>query len=140
MELLGTELDPDWAIWDGAVTMTPAAEQRRGKVEKPEVPASVFLPSRLESKRLETQHAPEKRFHYRYRAAELGWWAASLLPNDSDDTAEMLATAGGWLKLRDPEAAKQFYQALVIRCGNTALGRVAAEKHWFPPTPLRDGG
>jgi hypothetical protein len=68
----------------------------------------------------------------RYRAAELGWWAASLMPNDSGETAHILNTAGGWLKNRDPEAANRFYQALVIRCPNTAPGRQAAARNWFP--------
>lgn len=93
----------------------------------------VFATTPAELARLESLSTAEKNFrHFRYRAAELAWWAASLLPNDSDETAEILATAGGWLKARDPEAAQPFYQALVIRCGNTALGRAAAERRWLP--------
>ncbi len=67
-----------------------------------------------------------------YRAADLAWWAASLMPNDSADTARILMEAGGWLKDRDPRAAERFYQAMAIRCGNTSLGRAAAQIHWFP--------
>lgn len=132
MELLGTELEPDWAIWNGYYDEGRSVDRRRGKGEQPPRRESIFQPSPLEAQRLGEQRAPQKRFHYRYRAAELAWWAASLLPNDSDQTAEILATAGGWLKNRDPEAAKPFYQALVIRCGNTTLGRAAAVKRWFP--------
>lgn len=132
MELLGTELEPDWAIWEGEFNLTPSVQQRRAGIQKDEAKQSLFRPTALESERLEKQPGPEKRFQYRYRAAELAWWAASLSPNDSEETARMLATAGGWLKYRDPEAAKPFYQALVIRCGNTPLGRAAAEVHWFP--------
>jgi hypothetical protein len=86
----------------------------------------------VELQRLEAQRGPEKRFHYRYRAAELAWWAASLLPNESEETARILHTAGGWLKARDPQAANPFYQALVLRCGGTELGRAAAKVRWFP--------
>ncbi|MEO5960368.1 MAG: hypothetical protein ABIZ49_10270, partial [Opitutaceae bacterium] len=129
MALLGTELEPDWAIWSGSFELQPAV---RGRLGKPEAQAGMFAPTPSEAKRLAGQRAPEKRFHYRYRAAELAWWAASLLPNDSEETAGILATAGGWLKGRDPQAAEQFYRALVIRCGNTPLGRAAAAKRWFP--------
>lgn len=143
MEILGTELDPDWAIWEGYHDMGSSRERRPPR-EKQEslwryVPEgtqkqepSIWLPTELESQRIRDQPAPEKRFHYRYRAAELAWWAASLLPNESDETAKILATAGGWLKARDPQAAKPFYQALVIRCGSTELGRRAEERRWFP--------
>ena len=137
MDLLGTELDPDWAIWSGDFALGDAGAARR---KGPGAEGGVLAPTPLELERLAAQRVPEKRFHYRYRAADLAWWAASLLPNDADETAEILATAGGWLKARDPEAAKPFYQALVIRCGNTAAGRAAAQKRWFPTNPLREGG
>lgn len=143
MALLGTELDPDWAIWDGDFDMTPSRQVRPPREkreplwryvsdEKQKKEPSIWQPTELESQRVWDQPAPEKRFHYRYRAAELAWWAASLLPNESDETAKILATAGGWLKARDPQAAKPFYQALVIRCGATELGRRAEERRWFP--------
>lgn len=143
MEILGTELEPDWAIWEGYHDMTSSSTRRPprakrdpiwghslGKDSKAE--PSIWLPTELESERVWDQPAPEKRFHYRYRAAELAWWAASLLPNESDETAKILATAGGWLKARDPAAAKPFYQALVIRCGSTELGCRAEARRWFP--------
>lgn len=143
MALLGTELDPDWAIWDGDFDMTPSRQVRPPREkreplwryvseENQKKEPSIWQPTELESQRIWDQPAPEKRFHYRYRAAELAWWAASLLPNESDETAKILATAGGWLKARDPQAAKPFYQALVIRCGATELGRRAEERRWFP--------
>lgn len=128
MELLGTELEPDWSIWGGYFD-TGSATEARAQLK---LAGGVLAPTAAEMERLKANRAPEKRFHYRYRAAELAWWAASLLPNDADETAEVLTTAGGWLKARDPQAAQPFYQALVIRCGNTALGREAARKRWFP--------
>lgn len=124
LELWGTELDPDWAISHANFDRGVAAADRVRAT-------AVFGPTALERQRLEQQPAATTRFSYRYRAAELAWWAASLLPNDGDETARILHEAGGWLKARDPHAAEPFYQALVIRCGNTALGRAAADKHWF---------
>ncbi|MES2693499.1 MAG: hypothetical protein V4773_08500, partial [Verrucomicrobiota bacterium] len=153
MELLGTELEPDWAIWGGAYELTESTARRgprlpspdkwgyyRGRYEKQpdREQRSLFLPTALESKRMDDQPAPEKRYHYCYRAAELAGLAASLLPNESEETAKILATAGGWLKARDPQAAKPFYQALVIRCGTTEIGRKATEAKWFPKPPSTD--
>ena len=129
MELLGTELAPDFSIWGGSFETTGIAAARKGRLRLETGPAA---PTAGELSRLEKNAVPEKRFHYRYRAAELGMWAASLLPNDSDETAAILNTAGGWLKNRDPKAANAFYRALVIRCPNTPLGKAAAAKNWFP--------
>jgi len=74
---------------------------------------------------------PWKRYHYRYRAADLAWEAAALLPS-GDEKAGMLATAGSWLGARDPRAADRFYKQLVRCCGTTDLGREADELRWFP--------
>jgi hypothetical protein len=130
LALFGTELEPDWSIWGASYNLEPDAAKRR-TVKLPDP----FGPTAKELERLAADSVPEKRFSYRYRAADLAWWAASLLPNDSDETAKILTEAGGWLAGRDPAAANRFYQALVIRCGNTDLGRAAAKAHWFPPKP-----
>ncbi|MEO1369736.1 MAG: hypothetical protein AAFX50_21350, partial [Acidobacteriota bacterium] len=55
-----------------------------------------------------------------------------LLPDQSEQTARVLATAGTWLKNLDPDRADRFYKALVRRCGETALGREADRRRWFP--------
>jgi hypothetical protein len=75
---------------------------------------------------------PDRRFHYRWRAAALAWEAAQLMPNNTDETARALCTAGTWLKDRDPEGADQFYKALVRRCRKTAMGQQADVLRWFP--------
>ena len=129
MALLGTELEPDWAIHggsyeDGNTVRARAAvsafarasweELSRGRVHRPE---------------------PEERYHYRYVAAALAWKAAQLMPDNSDETARVLCVAGTWLKHRDPAAADVFYKALVRRCRRTALGQAADHKRWFPAVP-----
>lgn len=129
LDLIGTELEPDWAIWGGSFDLGSAAEARTGL---PVLEGGVFSPTEQELARIERHEAPEKRFHFRYRAAELAWWAASLMPDNSPDTAVVLWEAGGWLKARDPKAAEPFYRALVLRCGSTPLGREAARLRWFP--------
>ncbi|WP_108824185.1 hypothetical protein [Ereboglobus luteus] len=129
MALLGTELAPDYSIWGGNFEWSPIAGARRDKLRRE---GGLGAPTADELQRVEAHAVPRKRFHYRYRAADLGWWAASLMPNDSDETARMLNTAGGWIKKRDPGEANRFYRALVIRCPNTVLGKQAAARNWFP--------
>lgn len=128
LELIGTEGAPDWAHYEGQLDLGASEDIVRGLLDDPHVAADVAR--RMAASRTE----PDRRWHYRYKAAELGWQAASVLPDDDDRTATILTTAGGWLKYRDPEAANRFYQALVRRCPNTDLGRRAAELRWFPPS------
>ena len=74
---------------------------------------------------------PEKRFHYRYVAADLAWRSAKLLPDNSEFTADVLNTAGGWIKDRDDQAADPFLQAIERRCPKTEIGKEVLKKHWF---------
>jgi hypothetical protein len=76
-----------------------------------------------------------KRFHYRYRGADLVREAAALLPDGSPEKAGMLVTAGNWLEGRDPEAARPFYEALLSCCGETDLGRRALAVKAIPNVP-----
>jgi tetratricopeptide (TPR) repeat protein len=128
MELIGTEVEPDWHVHAGdyeeGVTASARATNEAAKV----LVASEDELSR--SARHKTD--PEERFHYRYQAASLAWEAAKLMPDNSDDTARMLWTAGSWLKNRDPRTADIFYKALVRRNRKTALGMEADRIRWFP--------
>ena len=127
MELMGTALDPDWTIHRGGYEYGIAADNRTnyGPV--------VLRPTKDEIVRSKASVPdPNVRFHYRYTAAIIAWQAASLMPNNSDETAKMLWTAGCWLKNRDPKGADVFYKALVRRCRKTALGEEADRIRWFP--------
>ena len=98
----------------------------------PNRPIKLVVPvSTAEKKRLaDSKPAPNKRFHYRYVAAALGWKAALLLPDQSDELADVLNTAGGWIK-KDDKAADKFIQAIERRASKTSLGKEASSKHWF---------
>jgi len=128
MELIGTEVEPDWHIHDGQFDHGVYVSQRT-RVEPP----SPLLATPDETQRaLAHSVEPPVRFHYRYLAADLAWEAAQLMPDNSDETARVLCVAGSWLKHRDPKAADKFYKALVRRCRRTALGTAADLKRWFP--------
>ncbi len=120
MELLGAELDPDDVQHNGAFP---------GEVITSKFPENdpLFKPDEDMLQRLiDSKIQPAKRFHYRYIACEHAWSAAKLMPDESEETATMLCTAGGWVKNQDPKSADRFYKALVTRCGTTARGKEAA--------------
>jgi hypothetical protein len=132
LELIGTELEPDWHIHQGrsedGVTVSDRTTNYAGRV---------LVASADELSRARRHGAdPEARFHYRYQAAFIALQAASLLPDNSDEKARILCTAGSWLKASDAITADIFYKHLVRRCRNTALGRAADVKRWFPMQDL----
>jgi tetratricopeptide (TPR) repeat protein len=145
MELMGYELEPDAAVWDGSYEYGMADSRLQGCMDSlrvdgkwisKRVEQKVAPVSADEKKRLAQSEAqPNKRFHYRYKAADLAWQAAQMMPDESDQTALVLCDAGTWLKIRDPKAADRFYKALVRRCGQTSLGRSASSVRWFPDLP-----
>jgi hypothetical protein len=108
----------------------PAASNATS-ADLPVVPEPL-APREREVKRLRASRVPAHRYHYRYQAAKLAMLAAEFSPDDDSKTATILATAGRWLANADPEAADFFYQALVVRCPHTELGREAAALRWLP--------
>lgn len=128
MELVGTELAPDWHYHDGNFEegVTAAARKENELTKK-------IRPRADELARYARHNAdPETRFHYRYQAASLAWEAAKLLPDNNDLTAYILWQGGCFLKARDPDTADLFYKALVNRNRRTALGAEADRQRWFP--------
>lgn len=128
MELMGTEQWPDGQDSGGAMSGvdTGGARAVRGN-------GTLVYATTDELRRVETSGmVPARRFHYRYYAADLAWQAARLMPDNSTATAAALCEAGRWLMYQDPRAADRFYKSLVRRCGNTPVGRAAAQAHWFP--------
>jgi hypothetical protein len=127
MDLLGTEVAPDWHCYEGDFQgpLTASVRTNAG--------FGLMRASEEEQSRYRAHPAdPEAWLHYRYQAAFLAWEAAKLLPDEADETALVLCRAGSWLKYHHPPTADIFYKALVRRCRRTALGNRADELRWFP--------
>ena len=109
MALMGSELEPDWAICDGQYRLEAHSRARlQARRRNRLVPVAGDEARRLKRHRLKF----EKRFHYRYVAANLARAAAGLLPRRSLLAGKMLCRAGMWLKHRDLKAARSFYKEL----------------------------
>jgi hypothetical protein len=126
IDLIGTELEPDWR--SGWPYSDPSVFSRATNEN-----ARVLVASADELQRARMHKAdPEERYHYRYQAAFIALQAASLLPDNSDQKARILCTAGSWIKYLHPVTADIFYKHLVRRCRKTPLGTAADAKRWFP--------
>ena len=126
MELFGTEVSPDWRLYEGAYELGYVDDRISTNREAEYVSTDEVVRATTQSPR------SGKRFHYRYLASDLAWEAARLMPDQSTLTAKVLCEAGSWLKGREPNMADRFYKALVRRCGKTDLGRAAERLKWFP--------
>jgi tetratricopeptide (TPR) repeat protein len=92
-----------------------------------------LMPSLEEQERfLEHVPQPDLELEFRRVALSLAWAAAELMPDNSDELAFVLFSAGTWMKNRDAKIADRFYKALVRRCRRTATGSEADHKRWFP--------
>ncbi|MFC1812327.1 hypothetical protein ACFL03_06500 [Thermodesulfobacteriota bacterium] len=111
MEILGTEVEPDWFVYRGNYQGEPASLIRSSTGLARIVQSSPDEKQRLRQNIIH----PDKRFHYRYIAAEHAWQAAKLMSNKPDETEKMLMKAASWLKKRDPKAADRFYKVLKMR-------------------------
>ncbi len=128
LELVGTELAPDCAVYGGDF------EEGVNVIDRANLQATNVLAASAEEieRGLRTGPQPELRWHYRYTAATLAWEAAKLMPNNSEDTARVLCIGGSWIKYLDKAKADLFYKALVRRCRKTAIGAEADRIRWFP--------
>lgn len=124
--LVATELAPDFGWFDCEYEL---GDERRREFEWD----NPLHPTYAEFERTEkTEVEPNKRFHYRYLAAEWAAFAAQLLPVDDVNAARLLITAGNWIEQSDPTSAEHYYRQLVVQCGRHPLGQVAEKLHWFP--------
>ena len=143
MELMGTEMAPDAYAESGQLEMPDLAKQRRsgmyqkvsydkeGNEKKQNLPI-VLKASAKEIQRLTANKInPDTRFHYRLVAGALAIKAAALLPNDSEELADVVNQAGIWVKDRDEKTGNRYYQIIDQRCAKTNIGRADIAKHWF---------
>jgi hypothetical protein len=155
MEIVGTENDPDWFVEEGQFDMEdhyrearldlpqpkpPDEEPPDASAEKPS-PSPAYVPpvGREEKRRMAKKLPPDKRFHYRYIAADLSWQAAALMPDQQEATAKVLASGGQWLEsVHQSRAADRFYAAILRRCGQTEIGRTAAKIGRVPKVPREE--
>ena len=115
---------------------SPLTEQiATERVSATQVP--LYVPVTVEEKkRLAKQHHPlpgDAPF-LTYQALDLMWKAAALLPDNSEELADVLNTAGNWVKgdyRGDDKAADKFFQAIERRVPMTEVGKEAGAKHWF---------
>jgi len=142
MELMGTEVAPDVFDTGGSFSITDLAKQRltgkyetvtyEGDQEKTVATPIILKASKQELQRLaKNKISPNVRFHYRVVAAALAMRAAALLPDSSEELADVINTAGQWAKDRDDKLADNCYLTLQKRASKTAIARAAREKRWF---------
>ena len=116
VELLGTEVEPDWALFGAQYEVDSfAAARANPKTHRPLGP-SADERQRVSRNRVE----PEKRFHYRYQAMGFAKEAADLLPS-GEERAGLLATAGNWVEGLDPKGARPLYDAIQSCCAKTDI-------------------
>ncbi|MFD0892825.1 hypothetical protein KBB96_15485 [Luteolibacter ambystomatis] len=100
-----------------------------------------FVPSSdSERKRLAQGRAASMRQYVR-QASALAVKAAALLPDNTEETADVLNQAGRWIQDLDNPGADKIYYQIEKRCPKTGIGKAVIEKHWFiePDGPWTGG-
>ncbi len=143
MELMGTQVEPDNFASEGSFETTNISEMRakdisrtayddNGKLMLVKGKPPALLATAEEKKRLaKNKPSPDLRYHYRYIAASLAAKAAALMPDQSEELADALNTAGSWIKDGDEKAADRLFQIIERRAAKTKIGKAASLKHWF---------
>ncbi len=121
MDLQGTELAPDWHLFEGDYETDDLEARRRER----DVTA-------YEARRLAAHPVPTERFHYRRAAAELAWTASLDFGDGDPRLSQILCQSGRWMADRDPTYADRFYKALVRRGRGEEVATYADRKRWFP--------
>lgn len=145
MELMGTEGVPDGFEFRGEFESIDIAQQWQKGVydrfewvnnnEKKIVTPIALKPTDEEIRRLGmSKISPDVRYHYRLIAATYAIRAARLLPDQTEELADVLNQAGLWVKESDEKLADSYYNMLEARCSNTKLGKQVLAKHWFVDT------
>lgn len=113
LELLGFELAPDYQVFYGQFEFYQPPEA---------APQQWQIPLAEQQRSSDSSAVPDKRFHYRYLAAELAAQSADWLPHNSQAFAASLCHASTWLINRDPALAQQYYQRYLTQGPYVAWG------------------
>ncbi|WP_239014204.1 hypothetical protein [Archangium violaceum] len=119
LELLGTELTPDWGYMKGFFDPGTWRPEMRQHIEV--TPARIALkdvPVTTEAEKDRcSAHAPPHplRFHYRSTAADLAEKAAELVPPRSQAYAALLCHAARFVSRTDPERVQRLWRTYVKR-------------------------
>lgn len=106
LELLGYELSPDEAWSAGSYGIYG------NELAKP-VEAGGLLTAAEAQLQNANAAQPNRRYHYRWVAADLANRAADLLPPRSQAFAAVLCKASGWINYRDLDGARHYYRRYV---------------------------
>lgn len=117
LEIMGTELDPDYALEEGNYQVYPPTLERFTGREGP-----LAATEAEEARWRASAPEPDQRWHYRFVAADLANKASGLLEDGDPDVGILLCRAARWVRSGDPEQA--------IALENQALRRTGA---FFPP-------
>jgi hypothetical protein len=138
MELMGTQMEPDGfkskgEFHPGELDLERRRELASGSEPGEFEPIHLFIAATKDEKDRIQKSAPDpdQRFHYRYAASELAWKAALLLPDGSEELADVLNCAGHWIRNDNSKRPDRFYFAIEKRCSKTVLGKQVIAKHWF---------
>jgi len=138
MEMIGTEVQPDFTCWAGNHSDGPKWEDRVEELAK-----AVASATQDEIERAQAHGAiPDERWHYRAFAPGLRSEAKILefelrleevmkMPRNTDETAMAFYKLGKGAPSLD--LADIAYKQLVRRCRKTELGDAADRQRWFPP-------
>ncbi|HEY8961093.1 MAG TPA: hypothetical protein VIM57_02745, partial [Luteolibacter sp.] len=145
----GTEDEVLQATWGGYAPENPSelvSSRLRGRTKvtdpmeetdqtgNPSAPKqeALFIPSApTERKRLAQAASRPPVAHHVRLAAAFAKKAAALLPDNTEETADVLNQTGRWLQDFDNAAADQIYYQLEKRCPNTRIGAAILQRRWF---------
>ena len=111
LELLGYEGAPDYQVFYGQY-----------ELYQDDTPPLWPIPAAEQQRLTQTAAVPDKRYHYRYVAAELAAQSAELWPQNSQAYAASLCAATTWLINREPQIARQYYQRYLQHGAYVAWG------------------
>ncbi len=137
MELMGTEVEPDGFVSGGGFEPgsldTERTEATRfrfwyneaNQEERVKEPVKIYIASTAEEKKRIAKSKPEhnQRFHYRYIAGVLAGKAAAMMADGTEELADVLQAASGWIRKGDEKGADKFIDLLSRRCGNTKIAK-----------------